>query len=72
MEKTSPNQFLFQGEVIEIIHAEDSFKCKILCREKNMIIETDGEERIKLGDTVTLTGTVEVDNMRKKQNIANN
>jgi len=57
LEKTKENQFVFKGEIVEVLNNPTSVKARIICRPGTIIIEIPSPEQYHLGDEVLITGS---------------
>jgi len=56
MENTIKNQFVFKGEVAELLDNQLSVKTLVTCKPGTLIIEVPTTEEYQLGDELIVTG----------------
>jgi hypothetical protein len=56
VEKKTENQFVFKGEIVEVLNNPTTVKARIMCKPGTLIIEIPSPENYHLGDQVLVTG----------------
>ena len=57
MEKVSKNQFVFKGEIAEVLNHPPLVKARIICKPGSFILEVPSNNAYELGDEVLITGS---------------
>ena len=55
------NAFVFTGKVVEILNSSESRIIKVVCRPGNLLILTEDEGNLDLGEQVILEGNIQVE-----------
>ncbi len=72
MSGNNDNQFVFKGEIAELLGSQASAKARILCKPGTLLIEIPSINDYHLGDEVLITGSFTCEKIENIHNFNTN